>query len=160
VTTDDSTPSYYELHVWDNTLSATHTFDANLVVIIYITTSQYYVSSGFVLRWSTAGFDDTTGDGINSTIVYLLVAFTILFLVTFLVICCLFLRKFIKAYYRTSNQVYALPGQPNSSIDPLNAGSELNVVSESELLAYSPRVEFVRSLVEVGDAVCSICFDE
>jgi hypothetical protein len=146
--------------VWDNQLSAQHTFDANLVIIVYITTDQYYAASGLVLRWSTAGFDETTEDGMDSTIVYLLVAFIILFIMTFIVICYLFIRKFVKAYYLRSNQVYALSMQANASFDPLNAGSESNVVSESELLVHSPRTEFVSSMVEVGDAVCSICFDE
>mmetsp|Transcript_26444 Transcript_26444/g.47454 ORF Transcript_26444/g.47454 Transcript_26444/m.47454 type:complete len:131 (-) Transcript_26444:674-1066(-) len=130
-----------------------------MLSVIYITSSEYYSFSGFKMTWSTSSDEDDDEGSLNGTILYLLVAFISLFIVTFLIICCLFLRKFVKSYFFRPPQVYVIPHLPNSSLDLLNASSD-RVVSESELLIYSPRIQFTKKLVEVGDSVCSICFDE
>lgn len=148
----------YQIYTWEKLPSLQHSFKANKLSLIYITSNEPDLYSGFKMSWETSDSEEEDEEQLDGTILYLLVAFIGLFLVTFLVICCFFLRRLLKSRY-IRNQTYVVP-HPNSSLNPLNVSSLDQVASESGLIQYSPILHYDKKLLEVGDSVCSICFDE
>lgn len=148
--TEAGKSSKYEIYQWEKKTSSQQIFNVSTFSIIYITSSEFPSFAGFNMSWVL--IKNEKEDGESDSLLYLLVSLLALLLISFTVILVVFLRR----CKRQRASIYSVHNGSNLDL----FGSSEQVISDIESLMSSPRTHFSIDLVEVGDAVCSICFEE
>jgi hypothetical protein len=129
--------------------------NTNYIIAVYYSFNEKIEYAGVTVNWTGNNNSEVSNLGTILQIVALCLS------IFFCIGCCSFLCRRIYKSTRSSARVYdrrsALQRLRNTSY---NQVPESTIISENDLERLFPKQVFECGMIEVGEKVCSVCFDE
>ena len=128
--------------------------DTNYMVVVYYTYNENIDYAGLKLTWSG---DSSSGSQLSTILTIVALCLSIIFCVG----CCGILCRRLYKSTRTSSRVYdRIAANRQRNLRNYQQVPESTIISESDVDRLFPKKPFKEEMLEVGEKICCVCFEE
>ena len=129
-------------------------YDTNYLVVVYYTYNENIDYAGFKLSWNGS---DSNGSQLSTILTIVALCLSIVFCIG----CCGILCRRLYKSTRSSARVYHRNGVNGMrNLRNYQQVPESTIISESDVDRLFPKELFKEEMLEVGEKICCVCFEE